>query len=141
MPYVAVDMNEAADIGLIKLDILGLNTLSVVGDAIRYIKQEQGIDIDPYEIPLDDSEVYAEMFKGNNVGVFQAEGAAMNKWLMSSKCEEFNDIVVGTAIARPGPMNTIGPLYRERLRGGGYHVANQKAVSYTHLTLPTIYSV
>lgn len=126
MPYVAVDMNEAADIGLIKLDILGLNTLSVVGDAIRYIKQEQGIDIDPYEIPLDDSEVYAEMFKGNNVGVFQAEGAAMNKWLMSSKCEEFNDIVVGSAIARPGPMNTIGPLYRERLRGGGYHVANQK---------------
>lgn len=126
MPYIAVDMNEAADIGLIKLDILGLNTLSVVGDAIKYIKQQHDVDIDPYDLPMDDADVYLEMFKGHNVGVFQAEGAAMNKWLMSSKCEDFNDIVVGTAIARPGPMNTIGPLYRERLRGGGYHVANPK---------------
>lgn len=126
MPYIAVDMNEAADIGLIKLDILGLNTLSVIEDTLAFIEDGKDITIDPYEIPLDDGDVYAEIFKGNNVGVFQAEGAAMNKWLMSSKCEEFNDIVVGTAIARPGPMDTIGPLYRERLRGGGFHVANQK---------------
>ena len=126
MPYIAVDMNEAADIGLVKLDILGLNTLSVVSDALRFIKEEKGIDIDPYEISLDDADVYAEMYKGNNVGVFQAEGAAMNKWLMSSKCEEFNDIVNGTAIARPGPMNTIGPLYKKRLEGGGFHVSNPK---------------
>lgn len=126
MPYIAVDMDGAADIGLIKLDILGLNTLSVIEDTVNYIKQEKGVSIDVYDLPLDDDEVYAEMFKGNNVGVFQAEGAAMRKWLMSSKCDEFNDLVVGTAIARPGPMNTIGPLYRERLRGGGFYVPNPK---------------
>lgn len=118
MPYIAVDMNEAADIGLIKLDILGLNTLSVIEDTVKYINQEHGIDIDVYDLPLDDADVYAEMFKGNNVGVFQAEGAAMRKWLMSSKCDEFNDLVVGTAVARPGPMNTIGPVYRERVKSG-----------------------
>src|SRR5690606_38091381 len=77
-----------------------------------------GIDVDFYNLPLDDEKVYNLIESGNTVGVFQAEGAAMRKWMMDSKCEEFNDIVVGTSIARPGPMNTIGPVYKQRIRGG-----------------------
>lgn len=117
--YVAVDMNDAAEIGLIKMDILGLETLSVLEDARDLVNKRKGVFIDYYTLPLDDREVYRDMERGHTVGVFQAEGAAMKKWLMDSKCEEFNDLVVGTSIARPGPMNTIGPMYKATLKGSG----------------------
>ena len=124
--YIAVDMNIAAKIGLIKLDVLGLKTLSVLESTRRMVKERHGVDIDFYNMPLDDPEVYKQLRSGHNVGIFQAEGAALKKWLMDSRCEEFNDIVAGTAIARPGPMNTIGPIYKQRLKGGGFHIENHK---------------
>lgn len=118
VPYIGTDMNGAEEIGLIKLDVLGLIALTIVSNAANMIKDRHGVDIDFYKLPMDDPKVYKLIETGYNVGIFQAEGSAMRKWMMDSKCDEFNDLVVGTSVARPGPMNTIGPIYKQRLRVG-----------------------
>jgi DNA polymerase-3 subunit alpha len=125
VPVIAADMEEAADIGAIKLDALGLKTLTVISNTLKEIKKRHGIDIDPNTIPLNDSKVYQMLADGYTRGVFQAEGPAFSKWLLDTGCTEFNDIVVGSSIARPGPMNTIGPEYKLRKAG-------KSKVTYEH---------
>lgn len=126
VPLVAMDMNEAADMGLIKLDALGLKTLSVMSDTIKMVKQRHGEEIDLESLPLDDKKVYEMLSDGYTKAVFQAEGPAFTKWILGSGgVTQFNDLVIGTSVARPGPMNTVGEVFKRRKFG-------KEAVKYDH---------
>lgn len=131
VPVIAADMEEAADTGAIKLDALGLKTLTVISNTLKEIEKRHGITIDPNTIPLNDKKVYSMLADGYTRGVFQAEGPAFSKWLLDTGCQEFNDIVVGSSIARPGPMNTIGPEYKLRKAG-------KSKVTYEHRVMAEI---
>ena len=116
--YVANDFEQAADIGFIKLDILGLKNLTIIDETLRDVKERHGKVIDPMrDIPLNDPKVYKMLNDGYTQAVFQADGGTFTKWLLDTKCTEFNDLVVGTSIARPGALNTVGEVYKRRLAG------------------------
>lgn len=114
----ANDMKEVEDIGLVKIDLLGLKTLSVVNDTLTYIKERRGIDIDLYSINLDDKGVYEMLSRGHTKGVFQFEAGASTRALLEiGGVSEFSDLVAATALVRPGAMDSIGPEYIARKKG------------------------
>lgn len=96
-------MTEIEQLGLLKMDFLGLRTLTVINDAISYIKQTEP-DFDITKIPIDCPQVFEEMSKGNTVGVFQCESAGMTNLIVNMKPERFSDIAAAIALYRPGPM-------------------------------------
>ena len=99
-------MTEIEQLGLLKMDFLGLRTLTVINDAIEYIKQSNP-DFDLETIPLDYEGVFKEMSKGNTIGVFQCESAGMTNLIVNMKPERFSDIAAAIALYRPGPMYFI----------------------------------
>ena len=103
-------------IGLIKMDFLGLKTLSIIKEAIDNIKKSKGIDIDINQIPLDDEKTYELFSKGQTVGTFQFESAGMQKYLRELKPTKFEDLVAMNALYRPGPMAYI-PDFIDRKHG------------------------
>ena len=117
IPVVAYDMEQTADLGLIKLDVLGLKTLSVIDDAIDIIKKNKGKDIVLKQIPLDDSNVFADLSSGFTKGVFQAEATPYTNLLMKMGVDNFEDLAASNALVRPGAMNTVGGSYIRRKRG------------------------
>lgn len=118
IPVIAYDMEEAADIGLIKLDALGLKTLSVIQDTLKMIDDHYKIVIDPVkDIPLDDEEIFYDLSNGYTKGVFQAEATPYTNLLMKMGVETFEDLVISNALVRPGAMNTVGALYLDRKNG------------------------
>lgn len=118
VPTVAYDMEQAADIGLIKLDALGLKTLSVIDEALKFIEERYQRRIDPVtDIPLDDANVFRMLTEGKTLGVFQAEQPAYTKLLMSMGVNSFDEVAVSNALVRPGAMNTIGADYIARKQG------------------------
>ena len=102
--------------GLLKMDFLGIKTLTVIRDALRIIKDRQGIDIDIDNIPLDDDKTYQLFQRGQTVTVFQFESDGMRKHLMALRPTEFEDLVAMVALYRPGPMEKI-PSYIRRKFG------------------------
>ncbi len=125
IPVVAVDMEEAANIGLIKLDVLGLKTLTVVDDAIKSIKQRHKIDIDLKQIPLDDVKVYEMLSDGRTKGVFQCEATPYTNLLVKMGVSNLDELAASNALVRPGAMNTIGKDYLARKHG-------RQVVEYMH---------
>ena len=125
IPVVAYDMDTVADIGLIKLDALGLKTLSVISDTLDSIKRRHKKDINLSELPLDDPKVYQMLSEGYTKGVFQAEATPYTNLLMKMGVDKFEDLVASNALVRPGAMNTVGALYINRKHG-------REAVQYTH---------
>jgi len=125
IPVVAYDMDTVADIGLIKLDALGLKTLSVISDTISSIKERSGKAIDLSTIPLDDEGVYKTLSEGYTKGVFQAEATPYTNLLIKMGVSTFEDLAASNALVRPGAMNTVGASYIARKNG-------QEAVSYVH---------
>jgi DNA polymerase-3 subunit alpha len=125
LEVVAFDKKQIAGIGLIKYDELGLKTLSVIDDTIKAIQERHGIDVEKVSMALDDPAVYKPLGEGYTKGVFQAEGPAFTKWLIETGCSKFDDLVIGTSIARPGPMDTVGVVYKNRLSG-------KEPVRYVH---------
>jgi DNA polymerase III subunit alpha len=117
VPVVAYDMDAVADIGLIKLDLLGLKTLTVISDTLGAIKDRHGIDIDMTSLPLDDQEVYKMISSGSTKGVFQAEAKPYTHLIMQMGIDNFGDLAVSNALVRPGAMNTIGATYVARKKG------------------------
>ncbi len=93
--------------GLIKMDFLGLKTLSIIKEAIANIKQTRGIDIDIEKIPIDDPKTYALYSAGQTVGTFQFESAGMQKYLRELHPSTFEDLIAMNALYRPGPMDYI----------------------------------
>lgn len=114
---LALDMEQAADVGLIKFDFLGLKTLAVIADAVRLIKKRHNIDIDLYNLNLEDQNVYRMLAEGNTKGVFQCEATPYTKLLMKMKVDSFNDLAVSNALIRPGAMNVFGDSYLKRKAG------------------------
>ena len=117
LPVVAVDMEEAADIGLIKIDALGLKTLTVINDCVATIKKRQKIDLNLSEIPMNDPLVYGSLSNGHTKGVFQCEAAPYTNLLVRMGVNNFNELVASNALVRPGAMNTIGRDYIARKKG------------------------
>ena len=102
--------------GLLKMDFLGIKTLTVIRDALRLIKQRRGIDIDIENIPLDDDKTYRLFQRGQTVTVFQFESDGMRKYLRDLRPSEFEDLIAMVALYRPGPMEKI-PNYIRRKYG------------------------
>jgi DNA polymerase-3 subunit alpha len=125
IPVVAYDMDTVADIGLIKLDALGLKTLSVISDTISSIKERTGKQIVLSEIPLDDADVYKNLSEGYTKGVFQAEATPYTNLLIKMQVSTFEDLAASNALVRPGAMDTVGLSYIKRKHG-------QEAVKYIH---------
>jgi len=125
IPVVAYDMDTVADIGLIKLDALGLKTLSVISDTLASIKERHGKDVVLSELTLDDKNVYKMLSEGYTKGVFQAEATPYTNLLMKMGVDKFEDLVASNALVRPGAMNTVGAAYINRKHG-------REAVDYSH---------
>ena len=110
------DNSVAESAGLLKMDFLGLRTLTIIKDALRFVKQNHGIDIDIDAIPLDDKKTYELFQRGETNGVFQYESAGMQKSLKELKPDSFNDLIAMNALYRPGPLAYI-PNYINRKHG------------------------
>jgi DNA polymerase-3 subunit alpha len=128
IPVVAYDMDTVADIGLIKLDALGLKTLSVISDTLKSIKDRTKKDINLSELTLDDPKVYQMLSEGYTKGVFQAEATPYTNLLMKMGVDKFEDLVASNALVRPGAMNTVGAAYINRKNG-------KEAVDYSHTVM------
>ena len=102
-------MNTLEHLGLLKMDFLGLRTLTVIRDALDMMR-DIGVDMKPEDIPLDDSAVYEMISAGDTDGVFQLESGGMRMFLQNMKPECFEDIIAAISLYRPGPMESI-PRY------------------------------
>lgn len=110
------DNSVAEDAGLLKMDFLGLKTLTIIKNACRMVKENHSIDIDPEEVPLDDPKTYELFQKGYTTGVFQYESPGMQKHMKSLKPTQFEDLIAMNALYRPGPLEYI-PSFIERKHG------------------------
>jgi len=120
------DKNNAEQMGLMKLDVLGLTSLTIIDSTKKFIKQNYNIDIKFDEIRLDDKKVYNEMSQGNNVGMFQICTIGLVDICRNMGIKEFNDIVLATAIFRPGVLHAgLTSEFIKRKRG-------EKKIEYIH---------
>ena len=118
IPLVAMDMDDAADVGLIKLDALGLKALSVIDDTIEMIKERHDIDIVLTDIDLEDTPVYDMMSEGYTKGVFQCETNTYTTMIIEmGGVKSFAELAASNALVRPGAMKTIGKEYIARKEG------------------------
>lgn len=99
-------MTALEELGLLKMDFLGLRTLTVIQDALRLIKRSRGLDLDLEKIPLDDKKVYDLISRGETTGVFQLESSGMRNLLKELKPERFEDIIAVIGLYRPGPLGS-----------------------------------
>lgn len=100
------DKNKVEELGLLKMDFLGLRTLTVIGDCIRFIKETTGETVDIDNIPLADKETCAMLRRGETACVFQLESAGITKLVMDLAPESFEDLIPLVALYRPGPLGT-----------------------------------
>ncbi|RKI46834.1 DNA polymerase III subunit alpha [Clostridium paraputrificum] len=105
-------MTTLEELGLLKMDFLGLRTLTVMNDAVKMIKENQGVDIDLDKINFEDEKVYKMLGEGKTAGVFQLESAGMTSFMKELKPDSLEDIIAGISLYRPGPMSEI-PRYVE----------------------------
>ena len=117
--------HSVADMGLLKMDFLGLRTLTVISKALANIKANHGIDINVDEIPFDDPEIYRLMREGRTAGVFQIESAGMTSTIKNMRPTEYKQVVALIALYRPGPLGAgMVTSYINRMNG------REEAVSY-----------
>ena len=126
------DKDDCADLGIVKVDLLGLGMLAVLADAVPLVKRHEGVTVDYARLPPDDPKVYGMLRAADTVGVFQVESRAQMATLPRMKPERFYDLVVEVAIIRPGPIvgKMVNP-YLERRNG-------REDVSYAHPSLEPI---
>jgi DNA polymerase-3 subunit alpha len=110
------DNNVVESAGLLKMDFLGLKTLTLIKDAVKIIKAKHGIELIPDDFPLDDPKTYELFQKGETIGIFQYESVGMQKHMKALKPTEFADLIAMNALYRPGPMEYI-PLFIMRKHG------------------------
>lgn len=106
-PTAEYNMVQLEELGLLKMDFLGLRTLTVLKDAVKNVKASKGIDIDIDHIDLNDKKVLDFIGTGRTEGVFQLESAGMQNFMKELKPQNFEDIVAGISLYRPGPMDFI----------------------------------
>jgi len=108
------DNSVVEDAGLLKMDFLGLKTLTLIKDAVAIMKDRYGVEIDPDEIPLDDEKTYELFQRGDTVGVFQYESPGMQAHMKDLKPTTFDDLIAMNALYRPGPMEYIPSFIRRK---------------------------
>lgn len=123
-------MEDLEALGVLKMDFLGLRTLTVIGKTVEMVKQNRGVDIDIRAIPLDDPEVYAMLSRADSIGVFQFESRLFQGLLREVRPERFEDLIALLALGRPGPMNQL-PAFVKARRG-------EVEVNYPHPSLKPI---
>ncbi|HEY0715244.1 MAG TPA: DNA polymerase III subunit alpha, partial [Polyangia bacterium] len=126
------DKDDCADLGIVKVDLLGLGMLAVLEDAVPLIRDHEGIDLDYAHLPPDDKKVYSMLRAADTVGVFQVESRAQMATLPRMKPERFYDLVVEVAIIRPGPIvgKMVNPYLARRQK--------REPVTYPHPCLEPI---
>jgi DNA polymerase-3 subunit alpha len=97
-------MNPVEELGLLKMDFLGLSNLTTINNALRIIKKVHGVEIPIDQLPMDDKKTYELLQRGDTTGVFQLESAGMKRYLKELKPTEFSDIIAMCALYRPGPL-------------------------------------
>lgn len=120
----------AEHVGMLKMDFLGLKTLSIIKDAVEVIKQRHGVSIDPDKIPLDDPKTFELYQNGDTIGTFQFESEGMRIYLKDLKPTSIEDLIAMNALYRPGPMQFI-PSFINRKHG-------KEKVEYPHELLKDI---
>ena len=110
------DNSVAEEAGLLKMDFLGLKTLTIIKDAIQMVKENYGVEIDPDEISLEDEETYKLFQRGETVGIFQYESTGMQKYMKELIPTKFEDLIAMNALYRPGPLEYI-PEFIDRKHG------------------------
>lgn len=123
-------MSEAEELGLLKVDFLGLATLTVMRVACGLIAERHGVDLDLLNIPREDGIIYDLLSRGDVMGVFQVEGQGMRRTLMKMQPKKFEHVIAAISLYRPGPMEYIDD-YIDRLHG-------DKTVEYRHPSLEPI---
>ena len=123
-------MNTIADLGLLKMDFLGLRTLTVIQKTINEIKRNKNIEIDINKIDLEDKNVYDLISSGKTEGIFQLESSGMKQFIKELKPQRIDDIVAGISLYRPGPMDFIDKYIAGK--------NNKSKISYLHEKLEPI---
>ncbi len=123
-------MEDIAQIGLLKMDFLGLANLTILRKAKEIVHQNRGLDIDLYRIPMDDRQTFELLSSGETAGVFQLEGAGMRRYIKELKPSTFGDIAAMVALYRPGPMEHIQTFINAK--------HDPKLISYPHPALESI---
>lgn len=118
------------DAGMLKMDFLGLKTLTIIKDALKLIAKNHGVEIDMDNIPLDDEKTFSLYQRGDTIGTFQFESPGMRKYLQELKPTNIEDLIAMNALYRPGPMDFI-PNFIKRKHG-------QEEVQYPHELLKPI---
>ena len=110
------DNSVAESAGLLKMDFLGLKTLTLIKDTVKLVKYRTGIELNPDEFPIDDVKTYELFQRGETVGIFQYESPGMQKYLRELKPTVFGDLIAMNALYRPGPLEYI-PSFVKRKNG------------------------
>jgi DNA polymerase-3 subunit alpha len=141
MVVTQYDMNCLDEVGMLKMDFLGLKTLTVIHDAVRMVRARQGELRNPEtgevfasmdDVPLDDPAVYRMLARGGTAGIFQFESNLANDKLRAMKCDRFEDLVATNALIRPGPLDSgMTDVYIDRKVG-------RQPVTYPHPSLENI---
>lgn len=130
-------MGPIEDLGLLKMDFLGLSNLTIIKNALRIVKKVYNEDIDINTIPLDDKKTYKLFQNGDTTGIFQFESSGMKRYLRELKPTEFDDIIAMVALYRPGPMQFIDSFIKRK--------HGEEKISYLHpkmeSSLETTYGV
>lgn len=129
-PSTQAEKECVEDLGLLKMDLLGLKTLSVVNNTLKLIKKHRGIDLNINEIPLDDKKAFEMLQKGETLGVFQLESEGMRNVAIRLKVQYFEEISALIALYRPGPMRYIDVFIENKF--------NPKKLKYWHPMLEPI---
>ncbi len=126
------DKEDCADLGIIKVDLLGLGMMAVLKDSIELIRNHYGEEVDLAHLPSDDPQIYSTLQKADTIGMFQVESRAQMSCLPRLRPQRFYDLVVEVAIIRPGPIvgQMVNP-YLERRQG-------REAVTYAHPSLEPV---
>jgi len=124
------EMHAVEDLGLLKMDFLGLANLTIIEDTLNMVKENHGVTIDIDRIPLDDAKTFRLLQKAQTTGVFQLESSGMKRYLKELKPTDIEDIIAMVALYRPGPMDLI-PDYIERKHG-------RQRVEFLHPSLEPI---
>ena len=125
-------MNLLEELGLLKMDFLGLRTLTVISDTEKLVKQNRGIDVE-YDKDMNDPKVYKLWANGESIGIFQFESQGMTNFMKELKPDCLEDIIAGVSLYRPGPMDQI-PRYIKGKQNPGHN-------EYTHPALEPILNV
>jgi len=124
LPVTQYEGKNVEQVGMLKMDFLGLKTLSIMKDAVKNVKATTGNEIDVEKIPLDDEATFKLYQRGDTIGTFQFESTGMREYLKELKPTNIEDLIAMNALYRPGPMEFI-PLYIDRKHG-------RKKIEYPH---------